>query len=73
MDATLDRLIQAVRLRVGLEAAFDRSWSQCSPSYHRTPYALEVLCREVLKIKETAKEPSRALSDDHRVGLSNPL
>ena len=37
MDATLDRLIQAVRLRVGLEAAFDRSWSQCSPKLSQDP------------------------------------
>src|SRR5262245_61001036 len=57
----------------GLEAAFDRSWSQNGPSPRRTAYALEVLWTEVLKIKETAEQPSRALRNDHRFWLSDAL
>jgi hypothetical protein len=42
-------------------------------SSYRTAYALEVLCAEVFHIKEIAEELPCALSDDHRVRLSDAL
>ena len=67
-----NKLGQSARVQ-RLEAAFDRSWSQGSPGFHRTADAFEVFWTEVLKIEEIAKKPSRALSDDDGVRLSNPL
>src|SRR6516164_5447976 len=56
-----------------LEAAFDRSWSQRRRSKHRSRDALEVLCTEVLKLKQIADELAGALSNDNAVRLCNTL
>ena len=56
-----------------LEAAFRRTRPQRRPGPHRPGDALEVLGPEVLKLEQIAEEFSRALSDDDRVRLGNPL
>ena len=55
------------------EPAFHQTWSQRRPSLHWSRDALEVLCSEVLKLKQIAHELPSALTNDHTVRLSNPL
>ena len=56
-----------------LEAALHRTRPQRGPGPHRTGDTLEVLRPEVLKLKEIAEKPSRALRDDHGVRLGQGL
>jgi hypothetical protein len=56
-----------------IEAAFNRSLSQCRPGSRRPRNALEVLCSEVLKLEQITKELSRIFGNDHAVGLCNSL
>ena len=56
-----------------LEAAFHRSRSQRRPGPRRPCNALEVFCPEVLKLKQTAEKPSRALGYNNHVRLGDPL
>src|SRR5262249_24888995 len=56
-----------------LEAAFDRSWSQCSPGVHRPYDAFEVLGPKVFKLKQIAEQLSRALGYDESVRLGDTL
>ena len=56
-----------------LEAAFDGARPQCRPGAHRLGDALEVSGAEVLQLEEIAEKLSRALGDDDRVRLGNPL
>src|SRR5262249_29536604 len=55
------------------EAAFHDTRSQCRPSPHRARDAPEVLCSEVLKLKQIAEQLSRAFGDDDRIRLGNTL
>ena len=57
----------------GLEAALRRTLPECRPGSHRPCNALEVLCSEVLKLKEVAEKPSRALCDDDRIRFGQRL
>jgi hypothetical protein len=52
---------------------FHGSWSQRYPSWHLPRDALEVLCPKVLKLKQIAHEPARALRNDYAVRLRNSL
>ena len=56
-----------------LEAAFHRTRPQRRPGPHRPGDTLEVLRAEVLELEQIAEKLSRALSDDHRVRLGDPL
>ena len=67
-----DKLGQAARVE-SLEAAFDRSRSQCRPSSHRPCDALEVLRSKVLKLEQIAHELPSALRNDDAVRLRNAL
>jgi hypothetical protein len=57
----------------GLEPTFHRTPSQRRPSAHRPRNALEVLCSKVVKLEQVAEELSRALRNDHAVGLRDAL
>ena len=56
-----------------LETAFGRTRSQRRPTPHRTGDALEVLCPEVLQLKQIANKLSCAIGDDHHVRFGDPL
>ena len=68
----LPELCQSARVQC-LEAAFDRSGSQDTPSPYRSAHALEVLCPKVLQIEEIAEQLPRALSDDNGIWFSDAL
>src|SRR5215471_2721413 len=57
----------------GFEAALDGTRPHRRPGKYRVSDALEVPGPEVLKLKQTAKKPSRALGDDNHVRLGNAL
>ena len=63
---------QAARVQ-RLEAAFHRTRPQRRPGSHRPGDALEVLGPEVLQLEQIAEQLSRALGDDDRVRLGDPL
>ena len=69
-----DRQARSIRSRAvprsGFRLKLDRKTGQ---GFYRASHPLNFLCAEVLQIEEVAEEPSRALSDDHRVRLCNNL
>ena len=56
-----------------LEAALDRTRSQCREGAHPPGDALEVLRPEVFELEQFADEPARAFGDDCRIRLGDAL
>ena len=56
-----------------LESTCRRARSQCSPSVHRVGDSCEVLCSQILKLKQIAQEVSCVFCNNHCIRLSDSL
>ena len=57
----------------GLEAALDRTGSNCRPGPNRSDETLETVRAKVFKLEQSAEEPPRALGNDDAVRFGDSL
>ncbi len=57
----------------GLEATFDRTWSDCNPGLDRFGEAIQEMGAKVFNLEQVAEELSRAFGNDDTIRLSDAL
>ena len=56
-----------------LKTACRRAWSQYRPGAHRGCNSLQVLCPQILELKQIAEELSCVRSDNHGIRIGDSL